>query len=45
LVYCRREHKPHHGFSEAEQAQLVALLGHLIVNLDKMTDTDASGRR
>jgi DNA-binding MarR family transcriptional regulator len=33
------------GFSEAEQAQLVALLGRLIVNLDKMTDTESSGRR
>jgi len=33
------------GFSEAEQAQLLALLGRLIANLDKMTDTEASGRR
>jgi DNA-binding MarR family transcriptional regulator len=33
------------GFSKAEQAQLIALLGRLIDNLDKMTSTEASPRR
>lgn len=33
------------GFSKAEQAQLVALLGRLIDNLDKMTNSETTAQR